>query len=35
MQDMKGQVSESSHLVEEIHDRLQQQMKNIKDNLGL
>ena len=35
MQDMKGQVSESSNLVEEIHERLQQQMKNIKDNLGL
>lgn len=35
MQNMKGQVSESSHLVEDIHQRLQQQMQTIRGSLGL
>lgn len=35
MQSMKGQVSESSHLVEDIHHRLQQQMQTIRGSLGL
>jgi len=35
MQSMKGQVSESSLLVDDIHSQLQQQMQTIKVNLGL
>lgn len=35
MQSMKGQVSESSLLVDDIRAQLQQQMKTIKANLGL
>ncbi len=35
MQNMKGQVSESSNLVEDIHQRLQQQMQTIRGSLGL
>lgn len=35
MQSMKGQVSESSLLVADIHQRLQQQMHTIRSSLGL
>ncbi|MBE0377700.1 methyl-accepting chemotaxis protein [Pseudoalteromonas prydzensis] len=35
MQSMKGQVSESSLLVADIHQRLQQQMQTIRSSLGL
>ncbi|NMR25056.1 MULTISPECIES: methyl-accepting chemotaxis protein [Pseudoalteromonas] len=35
MQSMKGQVSESSNLVSDIHQRLQQQMQTIRGSLGL